>query len=510
MNSIDQIAEKLESLTTDYSKLLWAQYTTGFDYGVNESQQKLNNYRKDKNVYKVICDALSSATDPIEKRKAEILFNEVKEYHYSDKASKILDQVQVLENSIMDLINKDRVSIDGQELNTTEINKIFNQSDDRKLRQKAYEAQILLNKKVVDHGFIQLINLRKELAAACNFDSFVEFKLDGYELNTGIFSNWAELCKNKKSLFKEKTQKLANQYLNVDQMEAWDYSYLKSKVCSYNQSEVDLTDFLMPMAKTFSKFGYEINNLNLTFDIFPRKNKSEWGYNFPIEIGKDARVLANVSNRVSDFWVLMHETAHGVHFLGLDPNEKALNAGVSGIVAEGFANFFGDQVYSMEFLTEIFSASEAEKAFVQFKDLEKISNLRNFRSIVETLFDQQLYTHDIQSLSDINQLRYQMSDDLLGERSAVSEIPWAKLVHHTLVPIYLHNYILGDVMCDKMKQVFSRHNNSQNAADKPVEFGQFWQQKVLALSGRYPFLELYEKTCEEKLSIEDYLETLLK
>ena len=194
----------------------------------------------------------------------------------------------------------------------------------------------------------------------------------------------------------------------------------------------------------------------------------------------------------------------------MDPNEKALNAGVSGIVAEGFANFFGDQVYSMEFLTEIFSASEAEKAFVQFKDLEKISNLRNFRSIVETLFDQQLYTHDIQSLSDINQLRYQMSDDLLGERSAVSEIPWAKLVHHTLVPIYLHNYILGDVMCDKMKQVFSRHNNSQNAADKPVEFGQFWQQKVLALSGRYPFLELYEKTCEEKLSIEDYLETLLK
>ncbi len=206
----------------------------------------------------------------------------------------------------------------------------------------------------------------------------------------------------------------------------------------------------------------------------------------------------------------MHETAHGVHFLGLDPNEKALNLGVSGIVAEGFANFFGDQVYSMEFLTEIFSASEAEKAFVQFKDLEKIANLRNFRSVVETLFDQQLYTHDIRSLSDINQLRVQMSADLLGERSAVNEIPWAKLVHHTLVPIYLHNYILGDVMCDKMKQVFSRHNNNQSAADKPHEFGQFWQQKVLAPSGRYSFLELYEKTCEEKLSIEDYLETLLK
>lgn len=507
MNLIDQIAENLELLTTDYGSRLWVQYTTGFDHDVNESQQKIDNYKKDKDNFKTISETLSKTSDPIEKRKAQILYNTFIEFHHSDKANKIITEIQVLENSIMDVINKNRSVYNGVETSASDLGKIRSQSPDRSQRQKAYEAPIALNKKVVDSGFINLLNLRKQLAVTCGFDSFVDLKLKSDELNLDIFKDWSGDCVKRKDLFKQKTQIIAGKFLDAGQIEPWDYSYLKNKVCSYNQTEMDLTNFLKPMSKTFSKFGFDIQNLNLTFDIFPRKNKSEWGYNFPITIGKDARVLANVSNRFSDFWVLLHETAHGVHFLGLDPDEKVFNSGVSGIVAEGFANFFGNQAYSKEFLTEVFPDDDIEKIYLQFKDSEKITHLQNFRSVPEILFDQQLYTKDITSLKDINDLKYSLNESLLGEKSAVEEIPWAQMIHHTLAPIYLHNYLLGDVMCDKMKNVFSRHNHGEKSEDKPLKFGQFWKEKVLEPSGRYSFLDLYEKICEEKLSLTDYLDS---
>ncbi len=40
MNSIASIANTLETLSVDHSSRLWSQYTTGFDFGVNEAQQK--------------------------------------------------------------------------------------------------------------------------------------------------------------------------------------------------------------------------------------------------------------------------------------------------------------------------------------------------------------------------------------------------------------------------------------------------------------------------------------
>ncbi len=58
---------------------------------------------------------------------------------------------------------------------------------------------------------------------------------------------------------------------------------------------VDMSNFYNVIRDFFINFGIDIDEYNITYDIFPQKNKSEWGgYNFPIETRKDSRILANV------------------------------------------------------------------------------------------------------------------------------------------------------------------------------------------------------------------------
>ena len=75
MKTIDQIAKELEGLNSNYSSFLWTQYTTGLDLGVDSALQKINDYSKDKENFKAVCNVLEKSNDAIELRKARILHN---------------------------------------------------------------------------------------------------------------------------------------------------------------------------------------------------------------------------------------------------------------------------------------------------------------------------------------------------------------------------------------------------------------------------------------------------
>ena len=504
MDRIDQIAFEMDSLYKNLLTHKWVQYTTGFDLGVSQAQASLNTFKKEPESFRTICQTLEKASNPLDQRKARILYGYFKPFHQSEKVQKLLEKSQNLENSIMDLVNKYRAKIDEKEMSSLEINKILSQSSDQNLRKKAYISRIPLNQIIVDAGFLKLLDIRKELALASGYENFIDYKLDEQDLKSNLFDDWKTLCRQRVSRYKQKEKRLAQKYLNTEDLQPWDYGFLKSQICSYNQTQVDLTNFYEPISKIFLKHGFEINKLNLTYDIFPRKNKSEWGYNFNIGIGKDSRILANVSNRFSNYWVLLHETAHGVHFMGLNSEENAFNYGVSGIVAEGFANYFGNLSYSKEFLNEVLSPEIADKSLADFQQLEQFMHFQNYQSISDILFDQELYIKDFNSEKDIQDLRQDMNSQITGE--SANEIPWARLIHHTSAPIYLHNYFLGDIMCENMKTIFKKHNSGKTADQEPLKFGNFWKEQVLAPSGRYSFLELYEKVCKEKISIVEYLD----
>jgi len=508
MQAIQDLARQLERLQIESNQKRWALYTTGFDFGVDEAQAKIRAAYQDPGSFKLISGTLDMDLAPADRRRVEILFRDFRPYHRSQKANELHGKIEALETKLGDLLSRQRTAIDGREYSTTEIGRILSESPDRELRRRVFLARAQVNRQLVDGGFLNLLELRKEFALACGASDFISFSLEQDDLTKDLFHGWREQCASRQVSFRKVRDGLAQRHLGVEEYKPWDGAFLKNSLCNKNREIVDLTNFRSVVAKVFQEFGFEIENLAITYDIFPRKNKSEWGYMFPIQIGKDTRVLANMDNRFSSYWVLLHETAHAVHFLGLDPEDRLLNRGVSGIVAEGFANFFGDLVYSKEFLAQFF-ANRVEEAHEEFAGLKALDDLQNFTSLSTMFFDHDLYLRDLKSLQDINQLKWKTDQELLGLEPYGDEPIWGQLIHHTTAPIYLHNYFVGDVLCSAMKTEFERRSGS-SWHKRPQDFGLYWKNEVLAPSGLYPFMTLFQRVTGQNPNVTSFLNQTLR
>lgn len=508
MDTILELAKRLDRLSVDYSKKLWSQYTTGDDFGVDAARESLTAVLKDPLNFKIVCNYKDRDLDQRDGRGAELFYNEFKNHHVSARADKIYKELKTLENQLSDLINKHRCEIEGRSVATTEVSKILNEDPDRELRKKAYLSRVPINKKLVDAGFLRLIELRNEYAVACGEEDFVIFRLKEDELNSSVFSTLGEDLKKRKILFSRLEKSIYKTHLKISDPKPWDAGFLRKTINPLNNHKVEIAQFYEPLRRTFLAYGFDISNLNMTFDIFPRKNKSEWGYNFTVEIGKDSRILANADNSFHHYWTLLHEAGHGVHFLGLDPEQRLLNRGVSGIVAEGFANFFGDLSYTKEFLSEFFPEN-LELALASFQNMNRVARLQSFDSISVSLFDHALYQTPLNSLSDINELYWKIGQEFTDRAPYADEPAWGCLIHHTIAPIYLHNYYMGDVLTEDLKKVFLT-KSGKPWDQAPKEFGQLWKTEVLEPSGLYPFLELYKRVCGEELNMGHYLDQALE
>jgi oligoendopeptidase F len=222
--------------------------------------------------------------------------------------------------------------------------------------------------------------------------------------------------------------------------------------------------------------------MNITYDVFPRKNKSEWGYNFPIQTGVDSRILANVKDQFAGFGVLLHETGHAVHSFTSDPEEIILNTGISGIVSEGIANLFGSFRTRKTFYSQFFS-EDTKTVEKHFSELTKWSRASQLMALGRIFFDQGIYRTDLDNLDDINEHFWNTGKTLFGTEPYAEQPVWANTIHYTTHPIYLHNYLLGDLTCDMLEGVFLGKESISDIMQKPEAFGEFIRNEVIKPSG---------------------------
>lgn len=496
---VNEITENLHKLQVEQSKLGWTLYTAGYDFGIEEMYKKVVAVYKDKGNFEEICKAMELDLDPSERRKVEIMYNSFSSYHLSDELNELDMKMKMKVNELSKILNTFRYSFEGKQVSSVELSQILSSDDDRERRKAAFFARSQINKPMVDAGFIELVKLRKEYAKKYGSENFVELMLEKNELDKDTFDTWAEQLKNILPKMKELRQKYAKEFLNDDIIMPWDEAYISSKIAPSLNNEVDMTNYYSNIKELFDLFGFDISKYNITYDIFPRANKSEWGYNFPVETGVDSRILANVKNRFFEYGVLLHETGHAVHSFLNDPNEKILNRGISGIVTEGIANLFGGFMYEENFYGKFFE--DKEKVAEEFAKLQEYKRLNSLRSIERIFFDHSFYKNDVDTLDDIHNLYWETRKDILDEEAFDGQPPWAFLIHHTTHPIYLHNYFMGDVTCEMLAKVFEE-KSGQKIFDNPKAFGKFLVDEVVKPSGMYKYNELFNRISGKDFSLE--------
>lgn len=502
IKKVKEIFERLEELYVKSSQLSWTQYTVGFDFGIEKAYNEINQVLQDKKNFDIICEHREKDLDPIDKRKVEIAYNIFKPHHLSEEINEINLEIRKKTNELSKILNTFRFKMDGKEIASVEIGQILSKEEDREIRKKAYFSRNQINKPLIEGGFIELINLRKELARLNGYKDFVEYALEKDELSPAIFDSWKDEIKEYLTILNEKRREYAEKYIKEEEILPWDEAFIRSKISPSLNTTVDMSNYYNVIRDFFTNFGIDIDRYNLTYDIFPRKNKSEWGYNFTIKTGKDSRVLANVKNQYSEYGVLLHETGHGVHSFLKDPKETLLNNGISGIVTEGIANLFGSFLYDEMFYKNFFDNSIE----TEFKDIEEYDKLNSLRAIGNIFFDQELYRKDITTLEDIYKLHFHIVGDLFGDKPYDEEPIFGYRIHHTTHPIYLHNYFMGDVTCEMLRKAFCRKYGVSSISEKPKEFGEFLIGEVINPSGMYKYEELFKRISGEEFSLKWYLE----
>lgn len=484
IETIKRYAKELSTLATQEAKLDWVAYTAGYDFGVDEAYKKIMDYLKDDERFQVIEQARQLQNlSKEDKRRVELVYREFEPFHLSEEINTLNEQIQAKSNALGQVLNAFRFKVKGEVVTSVEIAKILMTDPDRNKRQEAYEARAQINKPLVEAGFLELIELRKELAVKRGFPDFVAMKLYDNELPENLFDDWKEQLATYREDYDQTMERFAKEYLDDDTIYPWDISYVQSQIATALNAPVDMMDYYSHVKRLFGKFEFDLDQYPITYDIFPRANKSEWGYNFPIEKGKDSRILANVKNQYSEYEVLLHETGHGVHHFLKDPEEDALDLGVSGIITEGIANMFGHMIYEPIFYSEFFEAKEVEEQFERLKEWKAVVRLR---AITDIFFDHELYRHDLKNDADIEALYTAIQKELFGDKGTIDTVAWGYRIHHTTHPIYLHNYFMGDVTADLIEKAYQREDSDKG-------FGTFLKESVIDVSGQYTYIELLQR-----------------
>lgn len=500
IKNLKKIARKLQKLTTRYSRLEWVQYTTGYDLGVQPAYRKMVKLLKDQDNFRVVEECRAAGLEPVDRRRAEIMYLTFRPYHLSEELNRLDLEIQKLSSRLAQLLNTHRSVIAGREVRSTEISQILSEEPDRRRRKEAYLARAQVNRPLAEGGFIELLGLRREYSRLYGAADYAACRLEQQELEPGLFRNWPDEAARLRPEVDRVRADYGEKLLADPEVMPWDEAYLSARLAPELNRPVDMSEYQLRLNDFFGQLGFDLARHNITYDIFPRRNKSEWGYSFDIETARDSRILANVENRYHEYGVLLHETGHALHSSLLNPRESILNLGVSGIIAEGLANLFGDFLYHPTFFKGMFPG-QAEEAGRHFQDLRRWDRASRISALPGILFDQALYREKISSLDDIHQLYWRIYQETLGRRPYAEEPTWGFRIHHTTHPIYLHNYFMGDLTGDMLKAAFRNRTGAAEVMDRPREFGKFLLDEVIAPSGLYTFSQLYRRISGEDFSL---------
>lgn len=500
MDKVQKMMKELHGLEVRMGQLQWTQFTVGYDFGIEACNNELMAFMKKRENFDLVSEAKEAAQTDEARREMEIAYKAFEPYHKSDDVNALMLEIENLTTALSKVLNTFRFKLDGKETTSVELAQILSRSEDRSLRKKAYLAKNQINKPMVDAGLLKLVEMRKKLAKLNGFDSFIDYRLYEDDLSLDTFDGWKDQVHELLPKMNEVRKSYAQKYLDDDKIMPWDESYVENQIAPSLNKQVNMFEYHEVVSEFFSRFDYNLDDYNITYDVFSRKNKSEWGYNFPIDDGVDSRILANVKDRFYEYNVLMHETGHGVHSFLKNPEQLILNRGVSGIVTEGIANLFGSMIYDDSFYNQFFE-DDFETAKAEFKALKKWRSINAVRAVQRIFFDHEFYREECKTLDDVYAMYWRNQKDLLLEEAGDYEPPWAFLIHHTTHPIYLHNYFMGDVTCEMLRNVFKNKANVEKITDAPKAFGDFLYGEVVKPSGMYTYNELFERISGDKFTL---------
>lgn len=405
------------------------------------------------------------------------------------------------ENEIAAKYNAYVPKIDGKEISKTEIGEILQSEKDPTIREKAYNAKIK-GGDVIAKDMVDFVKMRNEFAKTKGYDNFFDYNLkEEYDVEPKQLQSLMEevslRAKDTNEKLHKKNQETLSKTYGIDKSElkAYHYGLLpdddpEKEINNNLKSKEQVVDIAK---KTYANMGYDVDSLPITLDLFPRKNKNTHGFCFDIQAGKDARVLANLTNDTNSLDTICHELGHCVYHLGISPKLSFLDQTASSpAMTEAIAMMMGD----LQQKENILKGVVPDKTINNFKDKHKEAEAKFInRSMLIINFEKEMYKNPDQ---DLSQLWHDLKCKYLGRnKSEPLDNEWATIPHYLSHPAYYQNYFRADLM---KAQIYNHMVNDLGPISENNKTAEYMDKNIFECGKSIDENDLIEKVTGEPLS----------
>jgi peptidyl-dipeptidase A len=507
----DKFGKKLEKVTHDLELADWDFFTNSTDENMQRStaaQDAMSNLYQDKDLYKKFkqIKEIGLGDKQLDKQIKNIVRDFYEEIESGDELKAIRDK----QNEIANKYNSYELTIDGKPVSKAEIYKILETETNPEIRRKAYEANVKAGDVIAD-DLVKLVKMRNEYARSKGYDNYFDYKLEeSYdispqkldELIDGVYSKIGDRCSE---IYGKRKKELSSAFeIAPRDLRDWHYGLLtkdspEGAVNEYFKTKEQIEDIAK---KVYSQMGYDVDNMGITLDLYPRENKNTHGFAFCIKPGKDARILANLTNNALSLSTLLHELGHSVYDIEIDTRLPFVEQECSSpVMTEAIAMMMQD----LPKTESILSGTVPEKVLKPFMEELKEDEAKFVTHSLRIInFEREMYKNPDQ---DLKKLWREMKIKYLyrGEDTPENN-EWATVPHFLSHPGYYQNYFRAALL---KAQIYNAMKSELGEISQNKKTAEFLKEKLFKYGSSVWEEDLIVDMTGKPLSEEDFCNRIL-
>lgn len=506
----EKISKDMKPIMSNSEAACWDFYTESSQENLNKmntAQDKANDFYDNKEIYAQLKE-INDKGGVHDKKLQKQLRNLTSAFGDGIEFKEELKSMSEKENEISQKLNSFVMKIDGKPVSKAELSQIMETEKNPEIRKKASQAKIESGDLIAE-DLRELVKMRNDFAKKKGYDNYFDYKIsEDYDIKPKeldkLLSDVAKNTKDANARVMTGIKKDLSEAFGIkpEDLKSYHFGYLAGEdperlVNEQIKSKEEVVDI---SKKAYAGMGYDVDKLPIKLDLFPRANKNTHGFSFPIEAGKDARILANLTNNVSSIDTLMHELGHSVFTVKTDSKLPYLEQDTTSTMTEAVAMMMGDMPRTEGLIKDKVSPEVNEK-FVKSLGKEESTFVGSSMAIID--FERNMYKNPDQ---DLKQLWKDMGVKYKG-RSEKDEPTneWATIPHFLSHPAYYQNYFRASLI---KAQLYDALTKKLGKLTENKETAKYLNENLFKYGGSKDDNELLTEITGKELSADAFCERI--
>ena len=460
---------------------------------------------------------------PLELRSLEVAYLKFKGNQLSPE---VLKELVDASTDIEKTFNTFRPEYDGKKVTNNDLLEGISKETDSSIREAMWKALKQVGE-AVGGKLAALAHKRNAAAKTLGYKNFweMQIKLQDHDpdLLVTLFDDLAIATDGPfKNMKAQLDAELARRFsITPEQMMPWHYDNPFFQQAPPSE-KVDINIFYKHMKKEdivdlggkfFEDIGLDADDIIARSDFYEREGKDQHAFCMSVDRAGDVRMLLNVKPTAEWMDTMLHETGHAVYDKYIASELPfVLRDAAHILTTEGIAMLCGALAKNPTWLVGYAGADqtkvdELKAAILEQRKREQLIFARWV--LVMFNFEKALYENPDQ---DLNTLWWDMVEryQMLTRPPERNLADWASKPHFTIVPVYYHNYQLGELFGAQLRSaiaVRAGHTEATSTLDfvGKKDIGRFLIDEVFKPGCSIPWPEFVEKSTGKPLAIKSFI-----